>query len=336
MAGPPTAPMTTTETCPRRTVLLALAGAAAGLRAEGAFPQRAISLQVPFAPGGIADLTARAVAQAMQATLGQPLVVENRPGAGSIVASQAVAGAAPDGHTLLLMSNGHAVASGLFRKLPYDAARDFAPIIRLASFELALFVPARSRHHSLADLIAEAQAKPGGLAVGSVSIGSTQHLAGKLFEALAGIDLLNVPYKATPALLQALRGGEVDLAFEILGPWLPQVQAGALRVLATTGAQRAPELPEVPTAIGSGLPALRSFEVHSWNALAAPARTPAEVVATLNRAANEALKSPLVRRQFEALAVRPLGGSPEDLRALLAADSQRWGEVIRRARIEPQ
>ena len=324
----------------RRSVLLALTAPVWLAQAQpAAFPGRPISLLVPFGPGGIADLTARAVAQGMAGTLGQPLVVDNRPGAGSFVASQAVAHATADGHTLLLMSNGHAVGASLFRSLPFDAQRDFAPICLLAKFDLALFVAAGSRFKTLAQLLDQARSQPGKLTLGSVSVGSTQHLASEWLKQLAGVDALVVPYKGTPAVLGALRGGEIDAAFEIIGPWLPQVSAGVLKVLAVTGAQRFADLPEVPTvaeaAGAAGMAALRRFEVSSWNALAAPAHTPPEVIARLNLAANAALGLPAVQRQLRALGVRPQGGTPEQLRQWLEAETRHWAEVLRSAKIEP-
>ena len=297
------------------------------------FPTRPIVLVVPFAPGGIADLVARAVAQALAAALGRAVVVDNRPGAGSIVASQAVAGAAPDGHTLLLLSNGHAVAVGLFKRLPYDVRRDFAPVCLLARFDLAVFVDAGSRWRSIGEVVAQARARPGALTIGTVSVGSTQHLAAQLFKSRAGIDALVVPYRTTPAVLAALRGGEIDLAFEILGPWLPQLHAGTLRALALSAAQRLPVLPDLPTLQEAGIAA---YDVSSWNALAAPARTPAAVLARLNEAANAVLGQPAVAAQLRALGARPGGGTPQQLQALLEAEIRRWGAVIRDAKIEPQ
>ena len=317
--------------------LLPLAGmAATGPARAQAFPQRAITLLVPFAPGGIADLIARSVGQAMGSALGQPMVVDNRPSAGSIVASQAAAAAAPDGHTLLLMSNGHAVAASLFRKLPYDARQDFAPVCLLARFDLALFVPAGSRFQSLAALLDHARAQPGRLTLGTVAVGSTQHLAAEWLKQLAGIDALVVPYKGTPALLAGLRGGDLDAAVEILGPWLPQVRAGAVRALAVSGARRQPELPEVPTLAEAGGAALARYDVSSWNALAAPARTPPEVLALLNRSANEALATPAVQQTLRALGAQGQGGTPEQLRQWLAQETRHWAAVVRAARIELQ
>jgi tripartite-type tricarboxylate transporter receptor subunit TctC len=316
---------------------LALAGAAAlapaALRAQPRFPDRAITVLVPFAPGGIADITARAVGEHMARSLGQPVVIENKPSAGSIVASQAVATARPDGHTLLLMSNGNAVSVGLFKKLPYDPQKDFAPISTLGFFDLGIFVAANSRFANLKALLDFARANPGKLNVGTIAPGSTQHLSAKLFETVAGIDTLVVPYKGSPAVLTALRAGEIDVAFEIAGPMVPQVQAGAVRALAVSSDQRNPALPEVPTAAQAGL---TGYEVASWNALAAPAGTPPEVMAVLGRAVREAVASAAVRERLGKLGMRVQGSSPAELQALLAGEIQRWGGVIRTAKIEPE
>jgi tripartite-type tricarboxylate transporter receptor subunit TctC len=303
------------------------------LRAQAAWPERPITLVVPFGPGGIADMTARTVAQAMSATLKVPIVVDNKPSAGSIVGSAAVAQAAPDGYTLLLMSNANAVSASLFRKLPFDVQKDFAPVGTLGVFDLALFVAEGSRFKSVRELLDEARAKPGKLTLGTIAVGSTQHLSAELFRSRTGAELLIVPYKGTPAVLTALRAGEVDAAFEILGPMLPQLQARVLRALAVTSDQRFQALPEVPTMIQAGV---ADYDVASWNALAAPARTPPAVIERLNAAANEALKTPAVRDKLMALGVRPQGGTPQQLQALLARETAHWRAVITAAKIEPE
>ena len=320
----------------RRRHLLALGAAAAlpeGGQAQARYPDRPISLLVPFAPGGIADITARVVAEQLTRSLGQPVVVENKPSAGSIVASQAVATAKPDGHTLLLMSNGNAVSVGLFKKLPFDPLKDFSPISTLGSFDIGLFVSANSRFTSLKDVVVFAKANPGKLNLGSIAVGSTQHLAAKLFETVAGIDTLVVPYKGSPAVVTALRTGEIDLAFEIVGPMLPQVQAGVVRALAVSSGVRNPALPDVPTVAQAGVAA---YDVASWNAIAAPAGTPPEVVAVLNRAVRDAVASPSVQDKLRKLGMRLGAGSPAELHGLLASEIQRWGAVIKAAKIDPE
>lgn len=321
----------------RRYTLLAVGAALAAphavLRAQPRFPERAITLLVPFGPGGIADITARAVAEHMSKALGQPVVVDNKPSAGSIVASQAVASAKPDGHTLLLMSNANAVSVGLFKKLPYDPVKDFAPVTTLGYFDLGLFVASNSRFANLKALLDYAKANPGKLNVGTIAPGSTQHLSAKLFEIVGKLDVLIVPYKGSPAVLTALRAGEIDVAFEIAGPMVPQVQSGVIRALAVSSDQRNPALPDVPTAVQAGLP---GYNVASWNALAAPAGTPPEVLATLGKAARDAVASASVREKLGKLGMRVQGSTPAEAQALLASEIQRWGGVIRAAKIEPE
>jgi tripartite-type tricarboxylate transporter receptor subunit TctC len=318
----------------RHAVVLLGAAAVPGLaRAQARFPEKPITVIVPFAPGGIADITARAVSEVMAQRLGQTVIVDNRPSAGSIVASQAVASAKPDGHTLLLMSNGNAVSVGLFKKLPYDIRKDFVGISTLGYFDLGLFVPAGSRFASLKDVVAYAKAHKGKLNIGTIAAGSTQHLAAKLFETVAGLDVALIPYKGSPAVMTALRSGELDVAFEILGPMLPHVQAGVVKALAVSGDKRNPALPEVPTAIEGGV---AGYNVASWNALAAPAGTPAAVVEVLNRAAREAVASPAVRDKLAKLGMRVAASSPAELEKLLASEIDRWGAVIRAAKIEPE
>jgi tripartite-type tricarboxylate transporter receptor subunit TctC len=314
---------------------LAAAGLATTLPgfAQSRFPERPITLLVPFGPGGVADLTARAVAEQMSKSLGVAIVVDNKPSAGSIVASQTAASARPDGYTLLLMSNGNAVSVGLFKKLPYDAQKAFAPITTLGFFDLGIFVAANSRFATLRDAVAFAKANPGKLNMATITPGSTQHLAAKLFETVAGIDVVTVPYKGSPAVLQALRAGEVDLAFEILGPMVPQVSAGAVRALAVSSSQRNPALPDVPTVAQAGV---AGYDVASWNALAAPAGTPPEVIERLGRAAREAVASPAVREKLGKLGVRLQAGTPAEMQALLGSEIKRWGDVIRQAGIEPE
>jgi len=325
----PAAPLT------RRHALLAAATALPAWRAsaQARFPERPITLVVPFAPGGIADITARAVAEQMARTLGQAVVVDNKPSAGSIVASQAVATARPDGHTLLLMSNANAVSVGLFRKLPYDPVKDFVPVSTLGFFDIGLFVPAASRFASLRALLDFARAHPGKLNIGSIAPGSTQHLAAKLFETVAGIEALVVLYKGSPAVLTALRAGEVDVAFEIAGPMVPQLRAGAVRALAVTSDQRNPALPDVPTVAQAGLP---GYNVASWNALAAPAATPPAVLAVLDKAVRDALASTAVRERLAPLGLRVQGSTSAEAQALLVAEIKRWGDVIRAAKIDPE
>jgi tripartite-type tricarboxylate transporter receptor subunit TctC len=297
------------------------------------FPSKAVRIVVPFGAGGVADLTARTVAAKMAEGLGQSVVIENKPSAGGVVAGDAVAKADPDGHTLLLMSNGTAVSAGLFKSLPFDTLKDFAPISTLGTFDIAIIVPANSRFKTLGEVLAFARANPGKLNVGSINVGSTQNLAAELFKTAAGIDAQIVPFNGTPAVVTALRGGQVEVAVEILGPVMSQISAQALRALAVTGDKRAAVLPEVPTAKEAGV---ANLSASSWNGLAAPAKTPAAVIARLNKEITDALNAPDVKKKLADLNVDAQASSPEQTAALLASDIRRWGEVITRAKIPQQ
>ena len=309
------------------------ASAFAGLALAQAFPTKPIRIIVPFGAGGIADITARTVAQRMSETLGQQVLVDNRPSAGGIVASEAVAKAEPDGYTLLLMSNGTAVSAGLFKALPFDPVKDFATVSTLGFFDIALVTGTESRFKTLSELIAFARANPGKLNIGTINVGSTQNLAGELFKSSAGIDAQIVPFKGTPALITALRGGEIDIAVEILGPVMAQISAKAVRVLAVMGDKRFDGLPEVPTVREAGI---ANFNVASWNALAAPARTPRDIIARLNKEVVAALNAPAVRQRLKELGVDARAGTPEQLNELLVSEIRRWSDVINRAKIEKQ
>ena len=298
-----------------------------------AFPTKPIRIVVPFGAGGVADLTARTVGQKLSESLGQPVVIDNKPGAGGVAAGDAVAKAEPDGHTLLLMSNATAVSAGLFKSLPFDTVRDFAPISTLATFDIAIVTSADSTFKTLADLLAFAKANPGKLNLGSINIGSTQNLAAELFKTISGADFQIVPFNGTPAVITALRGGQIDVAVEILGPVLAQINAKALRALVVTGDKRSVVLPDVPTARESGLP---GFVASSWNALAAPSKTPKNVIARLNKDIVAALNAPDVKKKLHELNVEARGSTPEQAAELLAGEIRRWGEVIVRAKIPTQ
>ena len=298
-----------------------------------AFPTKPIRIVVPFGAGGVADLTARTVVQKLAESLGQPVVIDNKPGAGGVVAGDAVAKAEPDGHTLLLMSNGTAVSAGLFKSLPFDTLRDFVPISTLATFDIAIITGADSKFKTLAELLAFAKANPGNLNLGTINIGSTQNLAAELFKTASGAELQIVPFNGTPAVITALRGGQVDAAVEILGPVLGQVAAKSLRVLAVTGNKRSAVLPDVPTAAESGL---NGYAVSSWNALAAPAKTPKSVITRLNKDVLAAVNAPDVHKKLHELNVEAQGSSPEQAAELLASEIKRWGDVIVRAKIAKQ
>jgi len=311
---------------------VALATAAAPVSAQG-YPTRPIKVIVPFAAGGVADITARVLAQKMSETIGQQVLVENRPSAGGIVASEAVAKSEPDGYMLLFITNGNAVSASLFKSLPYDTVGDFAPISTVGFFDLVMVVDSASKIDSVRDLIAAARTNPDKLNIGTINIGSTQNLAAELFKSMSGIDAQVVPFKATPAVILALKGGDVQVAFEILAPVMAQIKGGALKALAVTSDKRFPGLLEVPTVAESGVP---GYQASSWNGVAAPARTPKPVIDRLNREVNATVAAPEVRNRLQELGVDARAGTPEALAALLAAEIVKWRAVIERAKIEKQ
>lgn len=322
----------------RHFVLHSLAlGAAAVLplhaAAQTAYPAKPLHIVVPNAPGGAADLTARAIAQKISQALGQPVIIDNKPGAGGVVAGDTVAKSAPDGHTVLLISSGTAVSAALFKSLPFNTTRDFIPVAPLASFDLVLVTADSGRFKTLADVVAWAKANPGKLNIGTPAIGTTQHLAAELFKSAAALDAQIVPFNGTPAVINALRGKQIDVGLDILSPLLAQIRAGALHPLAVTGDRRSRVLPEVPTAKEAGV---AGFVAASWNGLAVPANTPRDIVARLNKEIVAALNDPAVKKQLEDLNLDPQPGTPEQAAALLTNDIKRWSDVIVRAKIPRQ
>jgi tripartite-type tricarboxylate transporter receptor subunit TctC len=311
-------------------IALSVGGAVA--LAQG-YPTKPVRIVVPFGPGGVGDISARVLAQKMSESLGQQVLVENRPSAGGIVASELVAKAEPDGHTLLLLTNGQAVSVSLFKSLPYDAVNDFAPVSTLGLFDMVVLVNSDWKIGSVTELIAAAKVRPGQLNFGTINPGGTQHLAAELFKSLAGIDVQTVPFKGTPAVLTALRANEVQAAFEFIAPALPQIKSGALKPLAVTSKRRFSGLPEVPTVAESGLPA---YEASAWNGIAAPAKTPRPIIERLNKEVNAALAAPEVRQRLHGLGVEAQGSTPGEFRAFLVNEIEKWREVIERAKIEKQ
>jgi len=294
--------------------------------AQPAWPQRALTLVVPFGAGGIADVTARTVAEAMSQSLRQAVVVDNRPGAGSIVATQMVAKAKPDGYTLLLMTNGHAVSTHLFKNVSYSTTDDFQQVSTLGFFDLGLFTTPKKPWKSLTQFLEAARKQPGQLAIGTIAAGSTQHLATMLFRSTAGVDVLVVPYKTSPALHSGLLSGEIDAAMDVVGPMLGHVSAGTAVALATTGGQRNAALPNVPTVQESGV---ANYNVASWNGIAVPKGTPAAIVEQLQQTIASVMAQPGVQQRLASTAMRAEASTPQAAQALLVKEIERWGEVIR-------
>jgi len=298
-----------------------------------AYPTKPVRIVLPFGPGGIADITTRTIAPKLGEGLGQQVIVENLPGAGGIRAAVEVAKADPDGHTLLLLTNGNAVSKALFKSLPYDPENDFSMISTVGFFSMMIVTRPESQAKTLQDAVAMAKANPGKMNIGTITPGGTQHLAAELFRSTAGIDALVVPHKTTGEVIIATRNGNVDLAVDFIAPLLPHIKSGALRALAMTSAKRFPGLPEVPTASEAGV---AGYDVASWNAMAAPAKTPRAVVERVHRELAKALAHPDVTKRFGELGVEPRTSTPEELRTFFVSESQRWARVVEAAKIPKQ
>ncbi|VCU68185.1 Tripartite tricarboxylate transporter family receptor [Pigmentiphaga humi] len=309
------------------------ASASAQEREHASFPSRALTLVVPLAPGGVADITARMVAQKVSESVGQSVVVENRPGAASAVASVAVKNAKPDGYTLLLNGNGSAISASLFKSLPYDVQKDFVCVSTMGRFDLVVLVDAQSRFKSIADIIAYAKANPGKLNIGTVTAGSTQFLSAVLFTSMAGIQAPVVPFKSTAEVVNAVRGSQVDLAFEIVPPVLSQLRAHTMRALAITSPERFAGLPEVPTLSESGV---QGYEASSWNGISVPAQTPRPIVDRLSKEINLALADPAVAEKLKELGITPLGSTSDEMCEHMKAEIGKWRTVIMEAGIPQQ
>ena len=303
-----------------------------GMLLAQTYPSKPVRIVLPFGPGGIADITTRTIAPEMSKGLGQQVVVENTPGAGGIRAAEIVAKAEPDGHTLLLLTNGNAVSQALFKSLPYDPVNDFAMISTVAYFSLVI-VTGEKGPKTLQEAIAQAKANPGKMNIGTITPGGTQHLAGELFRSTSGIDALVVPHKTTGEVIVAARNGNVDLAVDFIAPLLATIKSGALRPLAVSAGKRQPQLPDVPTVIEAGV---AGYDVASWNALAAPAKTPRPVVDRVRAELIKAIASPEVQKRFTDLGVDARTSTPEHLRDFFVSESQRWSRVVESAKIPKQ
>jgi len=297
------------------------------------YPSKSIRLIVPFAAGGAVGAVARVLSAPLTASLGQPIVIDNRGGAGGIIGMDAVAKSPPDGYTLLLAHSGLTYMPGLYRKLPFDPVKDFDGVITAVSGSYVLAVSADAPYKSVAELIAAAKANPGKLTYGSAGIGSTLHLAAEFFKRAAGVDILHVPYKGAAQATTDLVGGQVQMMFGPLVAIMPLAEAGKLRALAVTSPTRSALAPNVPTMIESGI---AGFEVTGWYGLAAPAGTPKAMIDRLNAETNMALKSTELVEQFRLQGYEPLGGTPEAMNAQIKADVDRWTKIIRDAGIQPQ
>jgi tripartite-type tricarboxylate transporter receptor subunit TctC len=311
-------------------LLAAVAALSAPLAAHSqAYPSKPVRIVCPFPPGGGVDITARAIAQELAKALGQPVTVENRPGAGGNIAAAEVARSAPDGHTLFLTLNSlHAISPLLYARLPFDPNRDFAYITPLVRFTNVLVVNPSVPARSVKELIALARSQPGKLTFASSGNGTNIHLVGELFKSSAGIDIVHVPYKGSAPAMTDLLGANVTMMFETIPAAVSQIRGGKLRALGVAGAQRSPLFPEIPTIAEAGV---AGFEAQSWYGLVAPAATPGPVLARLNAEAVKGANSPEFRGRMEPLGFEIIPGSPERMAQMLKADMARWAPVIKAA-----
>jgi tripartite-type tricarboxylate transporter receptor subunit TctC len=307
---------------------LALAGPAKAQE----YPSKPIRLVVPFAAGGATDVLARLVGERLTASLGQQVVVDNRPGAGGNIGSDIVARAEPDGYTILMGAVGtHAINPSLYPKMPYDPVKDFAPVTLVASVPNVLVVNPEVPAKSVQELIDLAKAKPGELNFASSGNGTSIHLSGELFKAMTGTDIVHVPYKGSGPAVTDLLGGQVQMMFDNMPSSLPHVKAGKLRALGVTSAKRSPALPEVPTIAEAGVP---GYDATSWFGILAPAGTPEPVVTRLQGAIVQALGEPEMRQRMADLGAEPVGDTPAEFGQFIAAEIAKWAKVVNDAGVK--
>ena len=322
----------------RRQAALALAFSATGLaagkvRAQAKYPTRPVRVILPFGAGGVADVTARLVAQELSKKLGQNFVIENNPGAGGITAARMALSGGKDGYTLALLTNGTAISVPLFNHLPFDPLKDFVPISTIGYFSCVFAVAADSPFHTLADFLKADREKPGTVNVGTINVGGTQNLTAELFKSMADAKYVIVPFRGSPDVVVALLRHDVQMDMDFYAAIKPSLDNGKARALATSGPKRSPELPNVPTVQEAGV---ANFDVVAWNGLYAPAGTPKEIVDTLNAALHEVLADPALKKRALDLGIDARASTPAELDARMRADIAKWGAVIAKAHIPKQ
>lgn len=320
-----------------RRASLGIAGGIALLLAAGlspapaqAFPDKPVTLVVPFPAGGTTDVLARALAEKLQVALGQPVIVESKPGAGATLGADLVAKARPDGHTLLVGAVHHTIASSVYKRLPYDFQKDFAPLTVIAMVPNVLTVSATSPARSVADLVALAKAARPELSFGSNGNGTAQHLIGMQFQNGTGSTLLHIPYKGSGPLTTDLLGGQVAMSFDTITPVLPHIQAGKLRALAVTTGKRSSALPSVPTLAESGL---AGFDIGTWFGVLAPVATPKAVVARLAEEMQKIIRSPEFGRRMAEIGAEPVGNTPEQMASQIKAETEKFAKLVKQANV---
>jgi tripartite-type tricarboxylate transporter receptor subunit TctC len=304
--------------------VLLLLSVPAGADAQ-AWPTRPIHVIVGAGPGGGTDIITRIIAAPLGDLLGQPVVVENKQGAGNIIAAETVLKAPRDGYTAYMMNNAHGVSAAMYKHLPFDSVKDFAFVSLTGTAGLVLVVRPDFPAKNVAELIALAKREPGKLNFASVGIGTTQHFSGELFRQLAGIDVRHIPYRGTPAVLTGLLASQVDYTFELVQPVLGQVRSGGLRALAVTSPTRYPALPDLPTVAESGLP---GYDTSLWFGILAPAGTPKPLLDKLSASINQTLKDPAVLKELHNEGLDAAGGTPEEFASYIKSETARWAKVI--------
>jgi tripartite-type tricarboxylate transporter receptor subunit TctC len=317
-------------------MLALIAAAALGMAAASAqapFPSKPVHIFVPYPPGGGVDILTRTVGDELSRQWGQSIIVENRPGAGGIVASQGLATSAPDGYTLIMVASGHATNAFLYKKLPYDTFKDFTPISLLASSPNILLVRADSPYKTLADLLAAARAKPGSLSYGMAGNGTSTHLAGELLKNLAKVDIVAIPYKGGTPAMNDLLGGQIPISINNGPESIGQLTAGTVRALGVTTAKRAAMLPDTPSIAEAGVP---GYDTGVWWGVLGPAHMPPEVLAKLSHDFAAAVNLPVVKEKLGKLGADSIGSSPQQFDATIHADYDKWGPIIKAAGIQPE
>ena len=297
------------------------------------YPNRPVKIVVPYAVGGSADVYGRVLAAKLSEALGQPFVIENRPGAGAIVGTDAVAKSAPDGYTLLVMSNTHTVNETLFPKKPYDLIRDLAPITGINSQDLLLVANPKVPASNLKEFLAYAKKNPGKLNYASSGPGTPYHMAGELFKYMAGVDIVHIPHKGSDQARTAVLGGEVDIMFDAISTIIGQVNAGKLKALGTSGKTRSPVTPDVPTISEAGVP---GYEATIWLGLMAPAATPKPIIDELNSAVNKVINSPDIKENWAKQGAVPMGMTPDQFGKFVRADIQKWAKLVKETGMKVQ
>jgi len=296
------------------------------------FPSRTVKIVMGFGPGGLGDIAGRAIGQVMSRSIGQPVVIENMPGAGGATSALTVARAAPDGHSMLWVSSQNAIAPSMFKSMPYEWSRDFTPVGPMATFDFVLFVPKDSPLKTVNDVIAAAKANPDKFNFGSIAVGTAQNLSALKFVSMAGLKVPVVPFRTTGEVMTGLISGNIQAAFETIPGAIGQINSGAMRAIGVSSTKRNPFLPDVPTIAESGVP---GYLTYSWNGMVLPAKTPAPIVQRVNKEITAAIMTPEIQNRFRELIMEPRTGTPEDLQKMYDADVVNWRQIITESNIQP-